>query len=237
LIFKRNLILFTLTLSAIAVQSQNLVINPGFETYNEEAFQKTCKLIFRDDVNVPGWSGTGSYSSAAFHQCSSKSMYLSSQKLGVKPHSGKWMIGFTANKTPKGNDHREYIIGKLSQQCKAGVEYKCSFYLSPRDGCDNGVTELAAAFSAQADVSETFNAGFSINPQLVFNTSAITEKGKWYKIEAIYTAAGNEQYITIGNFNNDTNSVQLPLSPDSKYADHWNWYASSFYFIDDVEVI
>jgi hypothetical protein len=51
---------------------QNLLLNPGFEEHNKEAFAHTCKFIFRDSNKVKNGFATSNLSSAATHQFSSK---------------------------------------------------------------------------------------------------------------------------------------------------------------------
>lgn len=244
LIFKSNYILngkwiwcLAMTMGLSSLRAQNLVINPSFEHYNSQVFSKTCMFLFQDSLNVNGWCAAGNVSSKSTHQCSSTSMYLSNQKFSIKPHEGKWMIGFTCMNFPIGNNQREYITGKLTTQLKAGFKYKVVFFISPRDGCEKGIEELGIAFSISFQASSEYNNLFTESPQLTVSIKEAIVKGKWSKVETIYTAEGNEQYFTLGNFNKDSHTTILDLSADSKKADHWSWYAKTFYFIDDVSII
>jgi hypothetical protein len=226
-----------ISISSYSLFAQNLVVNPSFEEYNAEVFSKTCMLLFQDSINVNGWRAAGNASSKSSHQCFTSSMYVSNKKFGIKPHEGKWMIGFKCMTFPIGNNQREYITGKLTEPLKAGYTYKMVFYISPRDGCEKGIKELGIAFSKNFNASSDYNNLFIEKPQLSVSITEVIEKGKWTKVETIYTARGNEQYFTIGNFNIDSNTMILTLGDDSKKADHWNWYAQTFYFIDNVSII
>lgn len=233
----RYCLVLALLLNMRQGHAQNLVINPGFETYNKDVFSKTCKFIFTTGNDVDGWCACGSNAEASSHQCSSTSMYLSSMNLGVKPHGGKWMIGFTCIRYPEGNNEREYLIGRSNKLLRAGSTYQLSFFLSPRDGCVYGIKELGVLFTDTITPDQKYNTDFTQSPQLSISTAEITQKGQWYKIETNFVATGGEQYFIIGNFNSDSTTQTVQLGPDSKHADHWGQYIRTFYFIDDVELI
>lgn len=224
-------------LKTIQSSGQNLVVNSGFEEYNKNAFRKTCKFLFSDTINVKGWSSCGNDATESWHQCSSSSMYVSNKDLGIKPHSGKWMVGFNVMTYPIGNNQLEYIIGRTLKPLQSGSAYMLTFYLSPRDGCEYGIEELGIAFSNNIVPSTNYNTDFSITPHITFPIADITQKGKWYKITLNFVATGGETNFVLGNFNPDFTSKTVVLSEDSKHADHWNEYARSFYFIDDVEIV
>jgi hypothetical protein len=106
-------------------------------------------------------------------------MFLSHKQLGVKPHGGKWMIGFTVIRHPKGNNQREYIIGRSVKPLTAGLTYRLTFFLSPRDGCVQGVKELGILFGNSIIPSSDYNFSFTETPQLIFSTEDITQKGEF----------------------------------------------------------
>ena len=141
------IIVVTLSLITTQTKGQNLVVNPGFEEYKKEAFRKTCKFIFTDTTNVKGWSSCGNYATESWHQCSSSSMYISNKNHGIKPHSGKWMIGFNVMKYPIGNNQREYLIGRTHKPLQSGLTYTLTFHISPRDGCEYGIEVLGISFT------------------------------------------------------------------------------------------
>jgi hypothetical protein len=230
--------MFVLLLHIGKVNAQNLVINPGFETYNKDIFSKTCQhlyttkeliSIYTDSSNVDGWSACGHDAGEYLHHCNN-------QNPGVKPHGGKWMIEFSAMDYPVGTNEREYLIGRFVKPLTAGSTYQLTFFLSPRDGCINGIKELGILLGNSINPSREFNNSFTEIPQLIFSIEEVTQKGQWYKIQLTYVAAGGERYFTIGNFHSDSTTQTVLLGPNSKHADHWNLYAQSNYFMDDVEL-
>jgi OmpA-OmpF porin, OOP family len=228
--------LFILTVWDLGTRAQNLVVNPGFESYNPSVFATTCVYLFADSTNVSGWFSAGVHAMDSTHKCSSKSMYLSSAPKVLKPHGGKWMIGFTPTRLPQGTNWREYIVGKTVRSLAAGQTYLVTFFLSPHDGCEFGLDQMGIFFTPTIPFGHTFNKGFLITPQVTFSVKEITKKGHWESITVEYTATGAEQYFVIGNFRKDDATKLIPLGPDTPKADHWNWYAKTFYYIDDVSI-
>jgi gliding motility-associated-like protein len=61
------------------------------------------------------------------------------------------------------------------------------------------------------------------------STNFILDKTNWVPITGEYTAVGGEQFITIGNFNTDANTITKPAQGGTQ-----QW---AYYYIDDVFVI
>ena len=72
----------------------------------------------------------------------------------------------------------------------------------------------------------------------------ITDMNNWVQIQAVYTAVGNETWITLGNFSNDANTPissvsnsmcnnleinHLAVAPDDDKG--------AYYYIDDISVV
>ncbi|MEX2379920.1 MAG: gliding motility-associated C-terminal domain-containing protein [Vicingaceae bacterium] len=60
--------------------------------------------------------------------------------------------------------------------------------------------------------------------------TVIIDTSGWVKIEGIYLAEGGEQYLTIGNFNDDTNTSYHIFNNNATIP-------SSYYYIDDVSLV
>jgi len=129
--------------------------------------------------------------------------------------------------------YREYIQAQLNTILTAGQKYYVSFYVSLADSSVFATDDLGAYFSATAPVSGTYDSLTCIpqisNPQGQF----LTNKTIWKKISGSFTAVGNEQYITIGNFKGDLTTDTLRLLPDNVGQPDYN---SSYYYIDEFRV-
>jgi hypothetical protein len=66
-------------------------------------------------------------------------------------------------------------------------------------------------------------------------TGFLTDKVGWMKIEGEFTAAGGENYLTIGNFDGYANSDTLNLNEGGTQPSICYW-SHAAYYIDDVSV-
>jgi len=67
-------------------------------------------------------------------------------------------------------------------------------------------------------------------PQINYLGSPITDTLNWILISGSYTALGGEKYITIGNFNSDSNTSTAVVNPTGSGG------TEAYYYIDDVYV-
>ncbi|MBN4051407.1 SprB repeat-containing protein, partial [bacterium AH-315-M05] len=121
---------------------------------------------------------------------------------------------------------REYITTQLTSPLVAGQDYCVQFYVSlPRD------TKYATAEIGMYLSTTPINSPDSVNltyiPQIVNTSGVITDTVNWVLIQGTFTAAGGEQYITIGNFNDDGGTTIQCFNSGS-----FNPYA--YYYIEDV---
>ena len=120
---------------------------------------------------------------------------------------------------------REYIQSPLKCALVTGQLYNVSFYTSTASLL---ATMQSNNIGAYLSTSTSFN-NFSttnylsgITPQ-VNATSIINNPGTWTQVAGTMTGAG-EQYITLGNFYDDPNTLPYPPVGDA------------YYFVDDISV-
>ncbi len=66
---------------------------------------------------------------------------------------------------------------------------------------------------------------------ILYNAELVKKTNKWIEVKSIYTANGNEKYLTIGNFN--PNLVYTHISKKkNKIKEKY-----TYYFIDDVSLV
>ena len=143
------------------------------------------------------------------------------------------MIQIAFDIKPSGENYRDYLEGHLKEALLEGQTYQISFYLSPRDGCTEGVSEIGIYFLTSKNIFDNhFNNYFSIVPDIVIPIEHITEKGKWYHIDIPYIAKGKEQYFILGNFKNDkeTQSVEFGKNTYNKFYTYMS--SMSEYLLD-----
>lgn len=196
--------------SAISAIAQNLVPNPSFE-YNTNCPSTAGQIHFAAPW-VSGNIGTADY----LHSCANFGVWQT-------PNSG---VAYARVVILYSNvEIREYIQARLTTSLIAGQDYEVSFYVARSHTTPMAANNIGAYFSSSAPYAANWNR-LAYTPQ--FNESSIiTNDMTWTLIDGTFTAAGGEEYITIGNFLNNslTSSYVIPGNPAPPYC---------MYLIDDV---
>ena len=207
---------------------QNLVPNPSFEIY------KVCPNNPLDPPPPP-WYVPTNYGIAYCNACSN-SPNLSVPFFGLGnfqyAHTGNAFcaLDFVNNYT---QNHRNYYQVKLLDSLKKNKFYYVEFFAVSTNTAAARCNNIAALFTNTAVYVDTVHYPYGVlngNPQIVnYGNPIISDTFNWIKVSAIFKAQGGEQYLTLGNFKDDTLTNYLVL--DSSLYD----YAG--YSIDDVSVI
>jgi hypothetical protein len=227
-------ILFGLNNTYLFAQ-QNLVPNPSFED------TISCPTGYGQIYNAIGWDVLSTYGGGnpeLYNTCCSQisgcGVPYNINNLGYQyPKSGNGYAGIDA--AYYNGTLREYIQNKLPNKLIAGNTYCVSFYANLGNACAAFIKPLGA-YLDDGEVVCAYNLGLAyanisfqlVNPQVYNTTQPFNDTLNWMKVEGSFTATGNEEYITIGNFFPDSLS-----DIDTGYAQVWN----SYYYIDDVSVI
>ncbi len=216
---------------------QNLVPNPSFE----DTATVFCGIFLVADFNssVNYWNsptqGTPDlYSTAVNQSCwnyQPNSTY--GGPIGLKgtqlPRTGEIFAGLGCY-TISGFNQREYIQTQLVSPLISGNSYYVEFYVSLADNVERYTDKLGAYFSDTPITSNT-DQPLAYIPQIAA-TSFISETSHWVKISGILHATSAFNYITIGNFNDDINTLTM-ANPGSSGAP--GCYGA-YYYIDDIIV-
>lgn len=205
-----------------SVVGQNLVPNPDFEAYDN------CPSnIGSGFLHCIPWENGNNGTSDYFNACDVTGFVdVPSNVFGDQlAHSGDGYAGFFVKSQT--TDYFEYIQAPLIQALEGGVTYHVSFYISLSDELC-GSKHVGAYFSEQPPPF-TSTDRIDVVPQIDYVIdSFLSDKTEWMLISGCFTAAGDEAYITIGNFHLATETVLDPdCTPSSIY---------SYYYIDDVVV-
>ena len=205
--------LLALLFSVQLVNAQNLVLNDGFENYI------TCPSFGQfgnswvNDWYKPGWG------SSDYYHFNCPGIVPSPGSLPKTGNAEAGIILFNY-----GTEYREYITATLSQPLVAGKNYYVEFYLALNPGYIQAIKE-AGAYMSDSVPGPYLNAlSIPLVPQ-VKNNGGFISYG-WNKISGNFTASGGEKYMTIGNFNNDSNTTTSMVGNIGSYG--------SYYFVDDV---
>jgi hypothetical protein len=198
------------------LHAQNFVINPGLDSM----------------ITCPGF---GQFNATYIYSWDKPTVgssdYYNSNCAGILPidqvpRSGNSYAGIICYNF--GTEYREYITGMLTSPLQAGLFYEVEFYVSLNDGYIQAIEEVGAYFSATPPGFFSNALHISVSPQVVNISGPLDDTSAWIRISSSFQAMGGEQYITIGNFNNDTlTTITQPGSVGSYGA---------YYFVDDVSV-
>lgn len=126
-------------------------------------------------------------------------------------------------------DHKEYVGVRLTSPLNEDVGYQVRFRSSRADGCDYAVDRMGVYFGPdslyQADAMH-----LDVTPQIEFYQAGhFVESDSWFLLQDTFVAAGGEEWMYIGNFQ-DSTEVDLLFVPGSI---GWN---SAYYYFDSIQV-
>lgn len=206
--------MFTIT------KAQNLVNNPSFESISTCGTQATLAVNWQN----PTQSGTPDlFNTCSPNRVPSNGYYYQWPRTGIS-FTGIWCTDPVAAV-------REYLHCQLTNTLVANNFYYMKFYAALYNSSKYACNNLAIYLSSNSIYqSGAGNFLLSYIPQIKkFNNPIIADTLNWVEISGIYQANGNENHITIGNFNNDLTTDTLCFNSNNIYG--------AYYFIDDVSVV
>jgi hypothetical protein len=148
-------IAFLFILIANACVGQNLVPNPGFESFTKPLCSSGSSAA--EITYTPPWEATfplgGSsdrYDTTCFANCNNCDPWICDFASKQKPRTGMGMAGIYLHDGADTSDiyrYKEYIQVKLKQKLDTGQRYWTSFYVSLSDTSRWGVDKIRAYFS------------------------------------------------------------------------------------------
>lgn len=205
-----------LLLSAVSIQAQNLIPNPGFEQCDKCDSRGFKELGIASGANDPiDWNaatgGTPDF-------------------ISTQPHSGKRHGGFYC-----GFPKYEYLTNHFTRTLTKGAVYRFSFWVMSGPHNPNYLLdEIGVYFQKGPAVYPQAQALKQLNPN--YNTpDGEFIGGKEYKQYSFeYTACGEEDHFIVGRIKplgqGDTSFVgtKYPANPGNEYM---------YYFVDDFEML
>lgn len=125
------------------------------------------------------------------------------------------------------NDVRQYISAKFTTLLLSNKYYKVSLKYSLPDSVNTAAKNLGIYFSDTAITTLSAYTVLPFSPQLHNNTGFLDNKNGWTTLDFLYKANGTEQYLTMGNFENDANTETKNINGPKEGA---------AIYIDDVSV-
>lgn len=230
--------LIAVSLIPCMVFSQNLVPNPSFEFYtNCPSFSPgdICQALpWFQPVKINGdacYYSTTDY----FNACDTSG----SHPAGVPDNwfgyqnarTGVAYAGIVTSYLNIGTNYREYLEIKLSDSLKQSKLYCITFYINRAEKYDLAADRIGAYFSRDSIIDTT--GAYEYLPFIpdMENASGnvIYDTINWTKISGTFLANGGEQFMTIGNFRDDFNTIRDTVTQGGTEG--------AYYYVDDVSVI
>ncbi len=204
--------------------AQNLVPNSSFE--NSVSCPNGSGLI---NLASP-WVSPTAITPDYFNECSSSNRCSVPNSIyGHRwPRTGKAFAGLGIYASNIRND-REYIEVMLDDSLIRGHEYCIGFYVSLSEEAMYATNGLSAYFSSALVTCPPCSL-MPYMPQVNYLGNPITDTLEWILISGTFIANGGEHFVTIGNFNDDTN-ISIKLVNATVVTN-----PAAYYYIDDVYV-
>ncbi len=196
-------------------QSQNLVGNPGFETFS------SLPTNYGQYALAIGWGNCGGAgTSDYFHTSGTVGTFFGQ----IAPNSGAGQMGFLTRHS-SAEVAMEYNCRTLNAPMIAGTTYEVSFYLTRGNG-SGGYTSATGNIGAYFSVGLPTQAGGAIIPVTpqVEQVAIVNVVNSWQQFYFTFTPTAAFNSIVIGNFRS---FAATPFSGGS---------GNAYYFIDDIVV-
>lgn len=213
----------------------NLVINGDFET------KTACNISLNDIQKATGWMSPSLGTPDYFNSCVGgnivnipKNLYGYQNAHSDSGYSGIYLyseILFNAT-------YREYIQGSLYNALKQNSFYYYKMFVSVADLVPHFSQYLATnklgIYFSQNSFFDSIYGNLTYMPQIIADTTIFySDTLNWMPIAGVYKANGGEQYLTIGNFNDNAHTDTMHLIKSNALPIQ---LYISYYYIDDVSL-
>ncbi len=159
----------------------------------------------------------------------------------IKDIGGSQYLGLILYKPGKLANERSYVTiplgrGKEQITLKKNLNYCVEFSISLAESSKFGVNNIAALFSKDDFGSNNTSAIYNSSDRLVKSQNNKVFSGfyGWEQVCNIYTAKGDERFITIGNFDkNETTKFEAVKKPKDSELES---ISQAYYYVDNVNI-
>ncbi|HLP94883.1 MAG TPA: OmpA family protein [Saprospiraceae bacterium] len=205
----------------------NIVPNPSFERYSGAPIGWSYKGSFFGEV-VKYWFSATTASPDIYGPDVRVPMDWAEKGFGAqKARTGKSLAGLTLYGCTNGKPHcREYIEIQLSEPLVIGQAYYVEFWVThlPKS---LQINNLGAYFSV-SEIKRSTDEILIRDAQVKATDLVAAPGGKWVKVSGQFVAKYEAEYVLIGNFSDDFNTLSIAPREDC--------FNYAYYYIEDVLV-
>lgn len=153
------------------------------------------------------------------------------------PRTGENMTGILISDVVGFENYKEYIQNELESELEFGKTYQLSFFVnrSNRDDFTCHISNIGALFTENRIFSSTALWLDSLGYSVKNNTANfLSDTLDWVEVKLLYTAQGNEKFVTIGSFNS---TYQNDIDFSNQCDTTGFGFTGGYFFIDDVSLI
>lgn len=211
------------------IWGQNLVPNHTFS-------QKSSCPSSTGHLYADNWFSTSYYNSTDYFNACDLTNYVGVPKnfFGYQyAYSDSAYVGIA---TYALNNYREYIGVKLVSSLSPNKQYKLNlkFNLANESTFFVSKSDLGIYFSFDSITMPQSHGGNPLpyTPQVVAGstTELLNDTANWTELTFYYQAQGGEEYIYIGNFNDDNSTSYQVFNPNANRP-------AAYYYIDEVTLV
>lgn len=201
---RKILILLILINRGYNSYSQNLIPNPSFED------TVSCPTNVGNLNHTYSWIAPSTGSPDYFNSCTGNlSVSVPHNIQGFQyAHGGDAYVGI-AIYAAQGVTYREYIEVQIDTPLLANKCYHFEMYCNQGNRSQYTTDAIGVYFSDTMISGITSSSELQLIPQIENSTGNYLDTLNWTLVSGTYTANGGENYIIIGNFKNDSNTVAI----------------------------
>jgi len=207
--------------------SANIVPNPSFERFASAPIGWSYKGAYFGEV-VKYWFSATTASPDIYGPGVHVPMDWAEKGFGDQnPRTGKSFAGLTLFGCTNGKPHcREFVEIQLAEPLVIGQAYYVEFWVTQL-AKSLQINNLGAYFSI-SEIKRLTDEVLVREAQVSAKNIVPAPNGKWVKVSGQFVAKYEAEYVVIGNFRDDYNTLSIAPREDS--------YNYAYYYLDDVLV-
>jgi OOP family OmpA-OmpF porin len=218
------------TIIALNEESQNLIVNAGFEIYKYKPV-----ILFSNGKNriedlIPYWITPGDFTPDYFNPFRRIKNY---NIFSIDNYEDEQFYSYVGLGLYQYNEsYSEFIQGKLKTKLDSGKLYclKLIVKLSPYSGYS--IDKIGVLFSDNTPIFNKKNVNV-YKPQIVLN-GLKSNNTDWLELCNAFVAGGRENFITIGRFEHHDSILINKIKP--QYESLFGLDQAAYYLLDKVEL-